>query len=1269
MASTYPDGCQSVIAIDVAVEEKTRVARMAAATLHKLHDAMHRMKDWRDESVKLKSSIWRMRMALQTDDKLENVDQRVNPLIAHQKAQISRLERANDDLENQVISLKRAISKAEGDAVPIREVGDQIVRIKEKFAHERECLNDEILSLKTRLRQAEEEQTSVTVEHHFKDKLLEFAKGDRTIEIVLANVIGRIVETVVGLSEGLVYVSEDLCRFKSKNRNLHRKLDRLRAMLRTRCGGGAEYRKRIGELSDLAARLLGEMGRLKATHENANVRDDVSDIVKRIERLMRDLRNSLRNEREALIAAGDPDCLRYMKKVVDLRVNLRVLSVELRRSNALTRERSRESMQRDDCRGTVSVLSDFLREIDAETERVKIKPMNKYCRIGGMSGRRYVAKIAQLEGIVRQSIGVIGTLKRDSSAEIMNASGMATEELAESIERLCRKIKDLEALDDRASLRGRIDRLEGTVTRLKLELTARDGRIRALNDEHASVTSCLKRARERHEKIVADMSAENESLREDINNRKREISELSRMREHSARRATEVQLMKAEIDAARKKLRDLHDDREASLRETERVRNTLRRRDKEIENVLTERDALGRKLEAEVGELKAKLEIASDENAKLKSTIQSAEESDKTNSPMMAGDKVGQDERDESARNSRDESERLKAELNAAKISLNEANERIDHLRGALDKAVGDRARLEGEICDFKSNEQSLTHRLNMRTSACEAATRDNARATAENKALASKVKQLWDGNEQLAAELSKLKSEKELLARAIADANNVGGSLQRKISEREAVAESFKSQLARARADLEYAGVETARLRAENGRIVGDLESLRNSGAEERVRVLLTEKNELATRINELNGESVALRGRLNKAEAENEYFSIELNKSRLENDRMKTKNALLQVTCDKRERDNGTLRRERNDVRERLNEIGSECRILGNQLGIQRMKYEALRFAAATLYRESNDRKSHLKKIDTRHPLARAGEAGFGGARNDVKHKRDYSDAVCAGIKAELAELGDAEFKVESDARAHVHDNKAKIKDEPKSGGPKCLTARSKALRLELADLRSEEQVAETESTCTKGEGKSTLAWTEGSNVGEVVGSVLTRHEVVNICYKRKTSDYPSYPGDPAIFRDEGRRWSTMVAIDRLEVENAALKLELDILRNSLNCSLTEGDKTKLELGRATEETQALKLELVNLREERAALRSRLETFKEELNALRSERVALKEELAALRKSNFDLRLKANDLRAVHERLKETNVGLEKRLQDALRINQDATAVASER
>jgi chromosome segregation ATPase len=1251
--------CLPVIAFDI--EEKTRIAKMASATLHKLHDAIQRMKEWRDDSVKLKSSILRMKMDLQGDsegDKLDREEQQMDPLITYQKAQINRLERANSDLENQVKSLKQALDKAEGDVAPIREMVDLISRIEEEFAHQRKRLTEEILRLRRRLREAEasEDQISITHQHQLKDMLLEYAKGDRTIEIVLANTIGRIVETVVSLSEELVYVSEDLCRFKTKNRNLHLKLDRLRAMLRTRCGSASGYRKRIGELSDIAARLLGEMDRLKLICENAE-QDDIPDVLAQVERLMNELRNSLRNEREAMIAAGNPDCLKYMRKVIDLRVDLRVLSVELKRSNALIRERPRENMQQaGDCWRTVSLLNDFLRRIDVEIERMRVKPMHKYCRIGGVSGTQYAAKIAELESIVKRSIGVVAAVKHDSAA-IVKASGKTTEMLANSIERLCAKIKDLEVLDDRTNLRDRIDRLEASAMCLKLELTARDQRIRALNDEHAAIRSSLERDRERREKIVADIRAENENLRGDISNRKRDISELSRKSEHLEQRAAaEMQLMRTEIKAEKKRLQDLHEDRESLLQEKETMRNLLRGRVKELEAITSERG----RLDAEVTELKAKLEIASDENAKLKSIIadpEMAKWSDKTKSPMAEDKGEEQEGRDNSGEDTRertrelqDELERLKAQLNETKISLNEANE---HLRRALDKAADDRARLEDEISDLKSNEQSLTHRLSARTDACEEATKESERTTVENKALANKVKQLRNENEQLAAQLSEMGSEKGRLARAMAHTDNELASLQERVhdlksernklqeqtSEREATAESLKFQLEMMRVELRDAGVEATRLRSENARFVGELEtaSVRNSGAEERVQALLTEKNELMTRINELNGEGAGLRERLNKAEAENEYFSIELNKSRLENDRLKARNALLQVTCDKRERDNGALSMENSTTRQRFNEISSEYRIITNQLGIQQMKYEALRFAAATLYHENNDLKGQLKKTDTRYQ--------FTGARDDMKRK-------CRDTAAFKIELSDRELKTESDiAHGAIQGNRAKTK--PKPGEVRSLAIGNKAWKLEVE--QSENQVL-TESEPASTKSGSPLTWTEGPTVEEIVGSFLGKHEVINICYKTDTDDYFKYPNDPLILGDE-ERWSTMVSIDRFEVENAALKMELNVLRNSLNCSQMNGEKTKNELDKAAEEIQALKVELMNLRDEKTALRSRLETFKEELNALRSERAALKDELAASRKSNFDFRLRANDLRAAHEKLKEVNAGLEGRLQDALK------------
>ncbi|XP_070169850.1 putative leucine-rich repeat-containing protein DDB_G0290503 [Polyergus mexicanus] len=1292
MSDAYFDDYLPVIAIDIAIEEKTRIAKMAVATLHKLHNMMRQMKDWRDDSAKLKSNIWRMKMALREDNKNENDNQQIDPLIVHQRAEIIRLEQANDTLENEVTSLKDALMKAEEDIarVAVCEISDKIARIEDAFSNEKECLNDEILRLRKQLKEAENGETSVVLKR-LREKLNEFERGDRTIEAVFANAISKIVETVVGLSEELVNVSGNLYRFKIKNRNLHIKLDKLKAMLRLRCGGNAEYCKRIGELNNLAEQLMGEIGRLKVIRENANCGEssdatDILGVVRHVERLMNDLRNNLRSDREAIIAAGDPDCLKYMKKVVNLKVNLKVLSVELRRSNVPIHKRSCENVRYKKYLETASSLNDFLEEIDIEIRKLTINPMDKHCRIGGISGSQYMTKVVELENFVKRSTALTAIIKQ-SPLEIVNTNGKIMEELKDLIDRLCCKIKDLEVLDDRASLCERIVHLETLITDLKLELVERSERINALNDEYVSVKLSLERNCKKYERIINDIRDENKSLREDIKIKKQEILEFSRKREHSEQRVAEMQLMKIEIDEVRKKLQDLRDDKEALLGETEEMRNILRERDKEIEDIIIQRNALKGVLGAEVEDLKMKLGIASDENVKLRSIIEGLgkreerERLDKLRSSVVEeSDGENQDNSEysrERAQNLRDELERLKAESNETEISLNGANERIGYLKCSLDKAVDDKAKLEDEISDLKSNEQSLTYRLNVRTSVDKETLGEFDKAIAENKALGSKVKQLQNEKEQLEAKLSKLRFEKGLLDKLMADANNKCAALQdqvnkfksernglrEKISEHETAVENLKFELKKARENLEDTAVKTAQLRSENSRIVGDLDALsvRTIETEDRVRVLLTEKNELATRINELDDENVALRERLNKAKAENEYFSVELNKSRIENDKTKARNVLLQVTCDEREKDNDELTIERNDARERLNKIDNEYRILGNQLKIQQTKYEALRFAAAALYHENNDRKGHLNEIDILHPFAMNYERGFVDAHNKIKYRQDPSDAThSTSIKIEIGERrhSETELKVKSDTYTG-HDDKVTIKDKP-NDELKRLRTENKALKLERTNLRSENSEITMELARTKDEYESPLAWPKGSNDEEIIDSILRKFDIINIWYRKKISNYFRYFDDPKMFDDEERS-----TIDQLEIENRALKMKVDILHDSLNFSLMNGEKTKTDFSRATEEIQALKLELMNLRDEKAALRSRLEMFKKELNALKSEKMALKDELAASRKSNFDLRLKVNGLLNVNEKLKETNVGLEGRLRDTLREINEHTAV----
>lgn len=1277
MSDGYLDDYLPVIAIDVAIEEKTRLAKMAVATLHKLHNMMQQMKDWRNDSAKLKSNIWRMKMALHADDKNENDNQQIDPLIIHQKAEIIRLEQANDTLENEVTSLKDALTKAEEDIarVAVCEISDKIARIEDAFSNEKERLNDEILRLRKQLKEAEEGKSSIVLK--LREKLIEFEREDRTIETVFANAIGKIVETVVGLSEELVNVSKNLYRFKTKNKNLHLKLDKLKAMLRLKCGSNAEYCKRFGELNNLAEQLLGEMGRLKVICENANCGEssdttDIPSVVRHVERLMNDLRNNLRSDREAIIAAGDPDCLKYMKKVVNLKVNLKVLSVELRRSNVPIHEQSYENVQYKKYLETALSLNNFLQEIDIEIAKLKINPIDKQCRIGGISGSQYLTKIVELEHIVRKSSAVTAIIKQ-SPLEIINTNGKIMKELEDLIDRLCRKMKDLEIFDDRASLCERIAHLEALIMDLKLEVMDKGERINALNDKYVNVKLLLEKNGKKYEGIIDDIRDENENLREDIKRRKQEILELSREREHSEQRVAEMQLMKVEIDVIRKKLQTLRDDKETLLREIEEMRNILQERDKEIEDIIIQRNALKGVLEAEVEDLKMKLGIGSDENVKLRSIIEGLgkqeerERLDKLKSSMEENDRENRDNGEysqERARNLRDELELLKAESNEPEISLNETNERIGYPKCVLVKTV-DRARLENEISELKSNEQSLTYRLNIDKET----SKEFDNAMAKNKALGSKIKQLQNEKEQLEAELSKLKSEKGLLDGLMADANNKCAALQdqvnkfksernglrEKISEQETAVENLKFELKKAREELEDAAAKTARLLSENSRIVGDLDALsvRTSETEDRVRVLLTEKNELATRINELDDENVALRERLNKAEAENEYFSVELNESRVENDKAKARNAFLQVSCNERERDISELTKERDDARKKLNEIGNEYRILGNQLRIQQTKYEALRFAAA-LHHENNDRKDYVNNIDM--PFAMDYERGF--AHNKVKYRQNYPDATRTSIRVETDERrhDETELKVKSDTYTS-HDDKVKIKDKS-NGELKRLRTENKALKLERANLRSEK--SEIAMARTKDEFESpVVARTKKSNDEEIIGSILRKFDIVNIWYRREISNYFD---DSKMFDDQER---SAIAIDQLEVENRALKMKVDILRDSLNFSLMNSEKTKTDFRRATEEIQALKLELMNRREEKAALRSRLEMFKKELNALKSEKMALKDELAASRKSNFDLRLKVNDLLSVNEKLKETNVGLEARLRDTLRELNEHTAV----
>ncbi|KAL0127809.1 hypothetical protein PUN28_003206 [Cardiocondyla obscurior] len=1271
MSDKYLDDYLSVIAIDVAVEEKTRIARMAVAGLHKLHNVMQQMRDWRGDSAKLKSNIWRMKMALRADDKNGADNQQIDPLIAYQREEISRLEEANGTLENEVTSLKHALTKAEDDIARIAacEMGDKIATLENEFSRERERMNYEILGLKKSLTEAEE--ASVVI-GQLGDKLNKFAKGDRTIEIILASVIGKTVGMIIDLSEELVNVSENLHRSKTRNKCLRLKLDRLRAMLRTRCGNSAEYRKRISELNNLGEQLMRETARLRVIRGNANYSKsldatDIPDVVRHIERLMNDLRNNLKSDREAIIAAGDPDCLKYMRKVVDLKVNLKVLSVELRQSNVKVDGLSCENDRYEKCMEAASSLNNLLQQIDSEIEKLKIKPMSKYCRIGGVSGSQYLAQVTELEDIVKKSIAIIGILKQ-APPEVAYADGKTAETLKDLIERLCGKIKELEIFDDRGILRERIEQLGVLVTRLKSELLEENERVNALNGEYAGARLTIARDRQRYEKIIDEMREANEILREDIKKGIEELSGLSIKCDHSELRVAEMQPMKVETAAEKKELQISHDDKGTLLGETKRLRNALETRDKKIENIITQGDAQKAVLRAEIEDLRTKLGITFDENVKLRNIIEVLEKQEergqlgKLKSSVKEDDGETRDNEDR-ARNLRDEC--LKPESNDSKISLNKADERVDHATPVADNAVGDVALSEGNIFDLEPNERSLTHRSYVRSIGGET-TREFDRLTYE--ASENKVKQLQNEKEQLEEELSELRSEKGLLDGSMADANNKCAALQDQvnkfksersslrdeISEREAAAKNLKFELERTRAEVEGVTLDAARLRAENSRIIDDLDilSLRNTEAEDRVRVLLTEKNEFATRINDLDDENVVLREQLNKARAENEYFSMELNKSRVENDKAKAENALLQATCDRNERDNAELTRERDDAKKKINEIGNERGVLDNQLKIQRIKYEALRLAAAALHDENNVCKNYLKKIDAQHPFLKDQPREFADVDNEIEYVQNCSGT--ANTKIGISEQGDggAEVKVQSDTRVG-YDDKAEIKDGLK-GEPTRPRRTGEALKLEQANLKHENSGVTTQ--LAKGRSESPAAQT-GVPDNEEIAATLKKLEIARICHEEGISNYSNYLYGPET--SKGTERTTAADID--QVQNGELKMKANIPRNSRDSRLT-GEKLKADFDRAAEEIQTLKLELMNLRDEKTTLRSQLEIFKEELNALKSERIALKDELAVSRKSNSDLRLKVNDLQGANEKLKETNARLEGYLQDTSKETNDS-------
>ncbi|XP_043801375.1 spindle pole body component 110-like, partial [Apis laboriosa] len=369
----YLDNCHSIEQTgDDVFKDKTRIAEVAAATLCRLNSIMKQMKDWRDDRMKLRSNIWRLKLALRVAGRETDGSVHADPLIEQQKEEIKRLETTNRELKKEIANIKSSLlSKGYVTQETDWKSEDKLVEVEQEYLMERERLNNEIQYLKSRLNEVEEGHVHSSEVEHLKCKLKHFMMVDYTMEIIFTDIVNKVAETIANLSEELVNVNERLHKSQMRNDNLYVEIDKLKAMLRFKNGNLMDYQRRIVELDNVTKRLKTEVNKFKVNYDESSWSIGSSNL-KNVERFVNDLKYKLRNDHEALLGGGDPYCFMYIQKIIELRINLRQLHIDLAKSIGKEhRSTSGKLMEHNEYMKQLSKLDSILKEINNEIDKLK----------------------------------------------------------------------------------------------------------------------------------------------------------------------------------------------------------------------------------------------------------------------------------------------------------------------------------------------------------------------------------------------------------------------------------------------------------------------------------------------------------------------------------------------------------------------------------------------------------------------------------------------------------------------------------------------------------------------------------------------------------------------------------------------------------------------------------------------------------------------------------------------------------------------------------
>ncbi|XP_014611653.1 PREDICTED: paramyosin-like [Polistes canadensis] len=465
--------------------------------------------------------------------------------------------KSENSFEMKINNLRNVLAEAEDDIMrgTAYKLQDNIVRIREKFA---------------RVKEAEEKRwysnDQIQIIGQLKSKLKEFVNGDHTMEIIIKHIVERMATTVPNLSEELVNANEDLYKSNCENAQLRYEIDKIKAMLRIQIGNPNNYRKRIIEFKTILRGLKKNVCFMKQNLDDSSCNDtfDFENYIKAINKIdmtINELRNKLKNDRRALITTGNPDCFRYLTKIVEVRLILKQLHEELENSLTLT-EKYKDDENEKTKKGyveRVEILEKIIEQTNIELASLKIEPVAN-CKFGGTSCLEYLKK----------------NLNEDNSR---TSRSMTLEELRKLINELYYQSRDLESVvysGNETKLFGRIEELEELLVKSKIELSNKTEGMSVLENKLEFGKKELEETREKNTKLS---------------------KEIDKFEKDSRNRLEEMRRMKAELNSLTTQLQSLRNDKKNLFTETEKINKQLMERNEELSKIRATKLKLEKSLE------------------------------------------------------------------------------------------------------------------------------------------------------------------------------------------------------------------------------------------------------------------------------------------------------------------------------------------------------------------------------------------------------------------------------------------------------------------------------------------------------------------------------------------------------------------------------------------------------------------------------------------------------------------------------------------------